>query len=157
MSQRFVQLAMIVLVLGCRSTPDPAPVSTTASGEVLADESEWVQRPAVIRREGERENVVVPPHASAGVPLYVEFTTYGGGCVREDSTEIQTRGLVAELHPYQRVPPEEARVPCTRELRMTPRRVPVTFMEAGSAKIRIHGLTQPGDSIIVLERSVRIP
>jgi hypothetical protein len=145
----------ILLLGGCRpaEAPDaeqPAPPAADASADELQ------RRPATLRFHADSERVEVPGEARAGEPFEIAFTTYGGGCIREDTTEVRVTGLVAEVTPYQLAPREGSSMICTMELRLTRREVEVVFPGRGTATVRIIGVSQPGDSAMRVERQVSV-
>lgn len=100
--------------------------------------------------------VEVPGAATAGTPFTVAVTTYGGGCVSEDTTVVQVTGLHADVVPYQRVYRPGANEACTQELRITRREASVVFAAPGLATVRVIGRAAPDDGLVVVERQVAV-
>jgi hypothetical protein len=152
---RTILLLTSLLVLGCRPADPPEsdrpapPTADTIAGELQ-------RRPAALRFYAESAQVTVPGEARAGEPFEVALTTYGGGCIREDTTEVRVTGLVAEVIPYQLAPREGSSMVCTMELRFNRREIDVVFAERGAATVRIVGVSQPGDSALRIERRVNV-
>lgn len=84
----------------------------------------------------------------------MSLTTYGGGCIHEDTTIIAVDSLTADISPYQRVPTHVTA--CTMELRINARSLLVTFAVPGRATVTIHGRAQPGDSAVTLLRTIQV-
>ncbi len=137
----------------CRSSTGPTVSSPALSLEEPLKPGISVRRVARILFANDRVLVDVPAAAVAGVPLTVAVTTYGGGCVGEDTTVTFVEGLHADVVPYQRV---ITGVACTLELRITKRQVAIVFPAAGRATVRVIGRASPGDSVVVVERGVTV-
>ena len=138
----------------CRSSTAPAVSSPALSLEEPLTPGISVRRVALIRLSNDPVVVDVPAAAVAGVPLTVAVTTYGGGCVGEDTTVTFVEGLHADVVPYQRV--ITGNIGCTLELRITKRQVAIVFPAAGRATVRVIGRSSPSDSVVVVERSVAV-
>ena len=110
-------------------------------------------RAAVVMLGRDAFLVEAPSTATAGQPFTVVVTTYGGGCIGEDTTLVDVSEHRADVVPYQRV--YRASV-CTLELRVTRRLVQVVIPQTGQATVRFIGRASPGDSLISAERSVSI-
>jgi hypothetical protein len=153
---RAILLLLSSLLLGgCgpAESPDaesPAPAGADTAAGALE------RRPATLRFHGDSAQVTVPAEARAGEPLRVSLTTYGGGCTREDTTEVRVIGLVADVTPYQLAPREGSAMVCTMELRLNRRDVDVLFEDRGAAMVRVIGVSQPGDSAMRIERKVTV-
>ena len=143
------------LASACSSkTPEPAPAAsaTDQPGVVVAG---MKRVPATIAFHGDGPEIVVPAGARVGEAIPVSVTTYGGGCTKEDTTAIVVEGLTARIAPYQRVP-VDANTMCTMELLLNKRALRVTFTSPGRASVRIEGRVMPGDSSLVVSRSVEV-
>ena len=154
---RALLLAALLLAPACRPAEQPSAERPSAEQPRAADTAAaepLVRRPATLQFHGDSARVTVPPSGTMGQPVRVALTTYGGGCVREDTTEVRVRGLVAEVMPYQLAPRPGSSMICTMELRLTRREVDVVFAERGRATVRIVGVRQPGDSAMRIERQV---
>jgi hypothetical protein len=148
-------LTLLVLLAGCGpGEPPEGERLVRPAGSSAADELR--RRPATLRFHADSAQVAVPSEARAGEPFQVALTTYGGGCIREDTTEVRVTGLVAEVTPYQLAPREGSSMDCTLELRFDRREVRVVFPERGAATVRIIGVSQPGDSAMRIERRVTV-
>ncbi len=86
-----------------------------------------------------------------GVPFVATVTTFGSACDTPDGTDVQTTALVADVTPYDLLPP--AGTVCIAVLRASPRPVQVTFAAAGAAIVRLHG-RRFGGGDLTLSRSV---
>jgi hypothetical protein len=87
---------------------------------------------------GSPRSRVAPDTVAAGAPFTVTVATFGSSsCTRADGAELQVRGLVAEIVPYDR----EAAGPvaCTDDLRPFPRDVAVRFAGPGQGTVRVLG------------------
>jgi hypothetical protein len=113
--------------------------------------------PAVLAFYGDTTTVEIPAVTRVGQATTVRFTTFAGGCIRKDSTEADVAGLAAEVRAYQRDPNRVApSLVCTAELRLHDNVAELRFAKAGRAKVRIVGLTQPGDHQFVLQREIEV-
>ena len=100
--------------------------------------------------------VEAPSAATAGQPFPVAVTTYGGGCIGEDTTVVDVSDHRADVVPYQRVYQPTSNEACTLEARITRRQVRVVIPQAGEATVRFIGRGSPGGSLVFAERSVSI-
>ena len=108
---------------------------------------------ATIRHHQDPAVAEVPSPARSSEPVEIHVTTYGGGCVREDTTVASVAGVSAEVVPYQRVYAPRSLAARTSELRIT-RSLRLTFAAVGQAKTRLIGRVAPGDSLIAMERGL---
>jgi hypothetical protein len=151
--------ALLCFQSGCGrpSTAPPASDSPALSLEQeLAPPGQSALRVATVAFFDDHEQVDVPPVAVAGQPFTVSLTTYGGGCIVEDTTVVDVRGLRADVVPYQRVltpPPNGA---CTMELRITRRQQQVVFDQPGVATVRVIGRGESNASLVSVLRTVRV-
>ena len=129
-------LAAIALA-GCSSVAGP---EVTREMGVIS----FYQQPVLIE---------VPAAVEAGTPFQILVRTYGGGCITRNGTDVESNGFQADVIPYDLNSGAEV---CTDELRMFDHTATLAFSSTGTALIRIHGLEQPGNRQIVVERSVRI-
>lgn len=141
---------------GCTSATSPADSAALRLEQPAPAPGQSALRVARIAHYGDPVVVEVPESATAGSPLAVAVTTYGGGCVSEDTTVVQVDGLRADVVPYQRIYQPGVNGACTMELRVTRRMVSVVFASAGRATVRVIGRAKPGDSLVVVERGVLV-
>jgi hypothetical protein len=95
---------------------------------------------------GDDRALAVPDTVAAGAPFTV--TTFGSSsCTRPDGAELEVRGLVAEVVPYDR-DATGAQV-CTDDLRAYPRAVTVRFAGPGQAVVRVRGRDLRGRPAVV--------
>lgn len=81
--------------------------------------------------------ITLPATVKRGVSFDATVTTYGSSsCTRADGAEVQVRGLIAEVTPYDLT---NRRGICTADLRAFPRTVSLRFDEAGEATVRVNG------------------
>ena len=100
--------------------------------------------------------LAAPDTVAAGAPFVVTVTTFGSSsCTRADGAEVEVRGLVAEVVPYDREA-TGARV-CTDDLRPFPRDVTVRFSAPGQATVRALGRGLGGGAAVVEARVVVRP
>ena len=125
-------------VAACTSLLDPIE-GELAIGEPALVPGQTVRRVATIGFYGDPIVVGLPATARAGAP-----------------TTVTVAGRVAEVGPYQRVCTPRPNEGCTRELRITERRVSVTFAALGAATVRVTGRVQPGDSLVTVTRQLRV-
>ena len=101
--------------------------------------------------------VEVPSSATAGMPFTVTVTTYGGGCISEDTTVVKADGQRADVVPYQRIyNPGPNGGACPSELRITRRQASVVFDAPGSGVVRVIGRAMPGDTLMQVQRTVHV-
>ena len=148
--------ALALLLAACHSDSAVGP-----NRAALSLEDELTGKPGFFRRiawihfgQGEDSVVfVVPGHARVGQPVQAAITTYGGGCIAEDTTFVSVAGMSAEITPMQRIYYGGA---CTLELRITRRPVSLVFNQPGVASVRVTGRASPGDSLIAVRRWIEI-
>ena len=101
--------------------------------------------------------VQIPETVAVASPFEVTVRTYGGGCIDQGDTEVSVVGQAAAVRPYDvfvtDLPPNYA---CTDELRLYTHRAHVRFEQAGPATVTVHGRVRPGDSVMVVQRSVHV-
>jgi hypothetical protein len=103
-----------------------------------------------------REALAAPDTVAAGAPFAVTVTTFGSSsCTRPDGAELEVRGLVAELVPYDRE--ATGTRACTDDLRPFPRTVTVRFSAPGQATVRALGRGLGGGAAVVEARVVVRP
>ena len=113
--------------------------------------------PGVLELDGTRLPIETPATASVGVPIAITVYTVGGGCTRMGPTTSSVQGLIAVVEPFDSVvtqlPPNWG---CPMDLRGLEHATTVQFDAAGAATIRFVGRTEPGDTALVIERSIVI-
>ncbi len=144
---RLMGLAAPWLLAGCSAAgPDDAPF--------LRDSD---RGPAVLAFYGDTTTIELAASTRVGEATTVRFTSFGGGCIRRDTTVAEVSGLSAEVRPYRlepvELPPNTA---CTSELRLDQNVVHLRFVESGRALVRIVGLSRPGDQPFVIERELQV-
>jgi len=161
-NQRRVALLVIAIApclqLGCSQPTKPTfPLSSPALSleQPLPAAGHSARRVAFIALSGEAITVDVPSAARAGQPLLVAVTTYGGGCISEDTTVVDVHEHLADVVPYQRIYQPGRNEGCTMELRVNRRQVAVVFPERGVATVRVIGRVA-GDSLASVTRQVAI-
>ena len=146
-SSRLTGLGTVWLLAACSADGAGGP-------SLFADRE---RGPAVLAFYGDTSVVELPAATRVSEATTVRFTSFAGGCVRQDSTESNVAGLSAEVRPHRRDPSRVRRdIVCTAELRIDNNAVELRFAEAGRAKVRIVGLAQPGDHRFILEREVEV-
>jgi hypothetical protein len=115
------------------------------------------RQPALIWFYHDPVVVQVPETVAVATPFEVTVRTYGGGCIDEGDTEVSVTGRAAVVRPYDifvtHLPPNYA---CTSDLRLYTHRASVRFDDAGPATVTIYGRARPGDSTVVVQRSVHV-
>ena len=99
----------------------------------------------------EHPQVVVPQTAQAGEPFQVTVTTIGGGCLRMGPTRVRTRGLTAEVRPYD--VHNGGRV-CPTDVQPFEHTATLRFDQPGTATVSFHGRGSPDE--VVITRTVTI-
>jgi hypothetical protein len=112
------------------------------------------RRLAILAFHGDTSDVQLATTVGVGEVTTVRFTSFGGGCIRRDSTEVAVSGLTADIRAHQVEAPPNA--VCSADLRIDQNVADLRFDEAGRARVRIVGLAQPGDRIFVLERDLLV-
>lgn len=107
-----------------------------------------------VKHFGDGPDIGVPATARVGEPIPITVTTYGGGCIREDTTIVVIDSLTAYVTPYQRIP--TAPETCTAELNTNRRSLLVAFAVRGRATVKIRGRAVPGDTVIGLLRRILV-
>src|SRR5437660_12822436 len=97
--------------------------------------------------------VVMPDTVNVGVPFLATVTTFGGACDHPDGSDVSTRGLLADVTPYDLLPPPETI--CIALLRASPRSIALTFTAPGTGVVRLHGRSFGGGDV-TLQRVVVI-
>ena len=147
--------AVLIVSAGCSSSKPPArPDSTRIPQESPLNAMLQGQVLGVVSHFGDGPDIRAPSTARVGEAIPVTVTTYGGGCIREDTTIVAVDSLSAEISPYQRIPTGPAT--CTMELLINRRALLITFAVPGRATIKINGRSQPGDSAVTLFRTLLV-
>lgn len=157
--RQFHRISIIITLAGAAAcTPPTAPLSSNALRleQPLPLPGASALRVGVVRLPHDSFLVEAPSAATAGQPFTVAVTTYGGGCIGEDTTLVDGTDHRADIVPYQRVYQPSGNSACTLELRVTRRQVQVVISQAGQATVRFIGRASPRDSLISAERSVSI-
>ena len=150
--------ALLVPLAACGHASSTGPMSGSLAA--LSLEEPWpspghsARRGATVLFYSDPLTVSVPTRARAGEPFVVGVTTYGGGCISEDTTTVRLEGQRADVVPYQRVYAPPLNGACTLQLRVTRREVHVAFPSPGVATVRVTGRASPGDSVVQVERAV---
>ena len=109
---------------------------------------------AILAFYGDTSDVQLAATVGVGEITAVRFTSFGGGCIRQDSTEVAVAGLTANIRPHRVEAPPDA--VCSADLRIDQNVADLRFGEPGRARVRIVGLAQPGDWLFVLERDLLV-
>ena len=109
-----------------------------------------------VAKIGGGDGVVIPSVALAGQPFRATVTTYGGGCISEDTTVVSSEAHAADIVPFQRWYQPRQNEGCTMELRINRRQVELTFAQPGVAMVRVYGRGQPDGSLITVVREVKV-
>ena len=128
-------LAIASAAFGCRSTAEPG--SRRVVG--IIDNGGTGIAP-----------LVVPDTVYVQVPFVVTVTTFGA-CDHPDGADLSTSGLLADVTPYDLLPPPETI--CVALLRASPRSIAVTFAAPGTGIVRLHGRNFGGGDV-TLQRVV---
>jgi hypothetical protein len=110
--------------------------------------------PAVLAFYGDTTAVQLAASTRVGEVTTVQFTSFSGGCILQDRTEVTVSGLTVEVRPYRRELP--ANTVCTAEVRLDQNVAELRFAEPGRARVRIVGLARPGNQPFVLERDLLV-
>jgi hypothetical protein len=89
-----------------------------------------------------RPVVSAPAETRAGVAFTVTVTTVGFGCTTAEGGVVEVRGDIARIVPYDRVPAAGHDTLCgERIVTILPRDLRVTLPRAGTARLRVVGLS----------------
>ncbi len=139
---RLSLLPLLLLLGGC------PPTGSTPQAALRMGVIDFHQQPA---------EVEVPDEGVVGVPIRVSVKTFGGGCVRKSHTQATVTELTGTVVPWDLdrtlVDPDAV---CTEELRIFEHTAELTFLAAGEATVRVHGLRQPGMDTVTVERPVQV-
>ena len=143
-SRQLASLAAAWLIAACtNSGPDDSSLLSAAE-----------RGPALLAFYGDTSIVQLPTAVRVGEVTTVRFTSFGGGCIRRDRTEVAVSGLTADIRPHRsELPPNTV---CTAELRIDQNVAELRFAEPGRARVRIAGLARPGDRPFVVERDLLV-
>ncbi|HEU0076169.1 MAG TPA: hypothetical protein VFQ76_00890 [Longimicrobiaceae bacterium] len=136
MAPRLVLPALLLLAAACSGASDPD--SRRVVG-VIALDAGAPDPPGAL---------AAPDTVAAGAPFTVTVTTRGSSsCTRADGAELELRGLLAEIVPYDR---DGTRLrACTDDLHAFPRDVTVRFAAPGRAVVRVRGRDLRGGPAVV--------
>jgi hypothetical protein len=144
---RFVGLVTLWLLAACGAA-EPDESALRRDGQ---------RGPALLAFYGDTTSVELPETTRVGEATAVQFTSFGGGCIRPDTAEAEVSGLNAEVRPYRLEPAElPPNTACTSELRLDRNVVQLRFGQPGRARVRIVGLARPGDQPFVVERELLV-
>lgn len=90
--------------------------------------------------------VVVPQAAQAGEPFTVTVNTQGGGCLRMGPTRVRTRGMNAEIRPYD--VHDGGRV-CPMDVIPFEHTATVRFDQPGTATLSFHARGTAGAEVVI--------
>jgi hypothetical protein len=144
---RPISVATLWLLVACAAA-EPEESALLKQGE---------RGPAVLAHFGDTAAIEVPESTRVGEPTTVRITSFGGGCIRPDTTEAEVSGLSAVVRPY-RVEPSELppKSGCPLVLRFDRHTAQLRFSQPGRARVRILGLARPGDHPFVIERELQV-
>ena len=149
-------LAVLALT-SCHGVATEVPHKTAIEMETSgATPGESDRKVALISFYHEPLVIEVPTQAIAAQPFNVYVTTYSGGCIRDDTIQVSVSSSRADVVPFQRIyslGPNEA---CTAELNIRRRPVSVTLSKPGESVVRITGRARPGDSLVVVTKTLTI-
>lgn len=145
-AQRHLGLvAAFALFSGCSGPPYPF------------DRTHYERRPGTLIHYSDPLQIQIPGSVTAGVPFIVRVTTYGGGCMKQGDTTTEVAGLSAAVRPYDYV---AVKLPkntgCPDILLFYPHQATLTFQQAGTAVVRVHGWRQPEGEAITVDRRITV-
>jgi hypothetical protein len=135
-----------------------APAAVVACRPITGDDEIRRERlPGVVSFYGHPVVVEIPEAVDRGMEFQVTVQTFGGGCVVQGHTEVSLAAGSVEVRPYDifvtRMPADYV---CTDILNRFPHRATLRLDQPGTATIRVHGRAQPGDTPLVIERTVLV-
>lgn len=95
--------------------------------------------------------VTVPQTAQRGEPFTVTVVTQGGGCLRPGPTRVRTRGMTAEVRPYD---VHSGGNVCPTDVAPYEHTATLRFDQAGAATVEFHTRGPAGD--VITTRTVSI-
>jgi hypothetical protein len=135
--------AFLFVISGCSLSTDPGTFGT--------------RQPSVIDRGGaDSVQITIPATVTVGTAFNVVVTTYGGDCVAQGDTPVAVNGHVAEIRPYDVFQANASSAGCNRNLVLFAHSASVTFLEQGTATVRIFGRKDPGKVDITVERIIQV-
>lgn len=134
-----------------------APACSAAGPDDTALLLQGERGPALLAFYGDTSAVDLQTSARVGELVILRFTSFGGGCISPDATEVEISGLHAAVLPYRREPTElPPNTACTGELRVDRHDVQLRFDRPGRAWVRIVGLARPEERSFAIERELQI-
>lgn len=142
MMKRILLLGLVAFALGCNLPT-------------------WVEEVrvvgVVVGFQDDDPHIVVPDTVQAGADFTVSVRTYGGGCERQGSTELEVDGLGATVTPYD-ITLRGVNVACTAVLKSFTHKATLRFVESGTARVTVRGReggrAGHGDGLVTFERTV---
>jgi hypothetical protein len=128
-------VAITAVVVGCSSADDDEQLGVV---EFYSDEA----------------RIEAPASAQVGESFELGVSTFGGGCTELVRTEVVIEGLEVDVRPYDRG--YESDEVCTDILVVLDHGVGLSFDQAGSATIRVHGRRDDGNAIVEDEWVVEV-
>ena len=93
----------------------------------------------VIEFFGDPAQIAAPSSAVVGQEFRVDVSTYGGGCVSLERTDVSIEGNVVDIRPIDRDNTEPGTA-CPANLATYDHSVGVVLNQPGAATIRVHGM-----------------
>lgn len=136
--------------------PDAGLAGTNLEEQLPAAPGHTARRIATISFYRDPPVVQLPASAHTGQPIELYVTTYGGGCIGEDTTVVAVNDLRTDVVPYQKIYTPRGNEGCTLELRITRRAVRLVFSKPGIAIVQVTGRAAPGDSLVQVKRALLV-
>jgi hypothetical protein len=131
--------------------------AAAACSLITVDEVRRERQPAVIRFYSDPMFVQIPEVVDRGTDFEVAVRSFGNGCVDQGDTEVSVAGGVGEVRPHDIFVTHMPRnFACPDILRVHLHRATLRFDQSGAATIRVRGRSQPGDTPLVIERTVQV-
>ena len=99
--------------------------------------------------------LALPDTVYAGASFVATVTTWGSPCNRADGAKVVLAGLLADVTPYDLLPPPGTT--CITSIRAFPRPVTLTFLTPGAATVRLHGRDATTDTVTVARSLLVLP
>lgn len=125
-------------------------VALAACGVIAPSED---RVPGIIESYGQGLVFEAPDTVAVGVPFAAGVRTYGGGCRKKGDVSVSIEGRHATILPIDRY---ENASGCNDDLAFFWHTVEVVFETPGTAELRVVGVVEPGDSLVVRRRNVEV-
>ncbi|HET6231574.1 MAG TPA: hypothetical protein VFE05_15990 [Longimicrobiaceae bacterium] len=114
------------------------------------------QRPGTILYYADPVRITAPASWPAGQPFQVTVVTYANGCVTRGDTQVDVRGLSADIKVFDRDDDLNPAALCLASLHELSHQTTLLVSSPGTAKIRVHGRSEPDNKPHTVTVTVQI-